>query len=96
MYLGLPRIVAQGVPHLRHQARQVRFRHEGIRPQPIPDLRLGHGFRPLLEQQVQQLEGLRLEVQLLPSPEELSGFTVERELSECDPHRGGEKLRTSP
>jgi hypothetical protein len=59
---GSTRHVAQGLPDLPHQAREVGVGYDGLRPQAVPQLRLGQGTRATLQERAQEVEGLRRDV----------------------------------
>ena len=84
---GLLRVVPEGRAHLVDHGRERRLRDERARPQPVPDARPGDHPGRLGDEEIQEVEGLRPQVKLLVSPDELAGVAVEDELTEVDAHR---------
>ena len=54
-----PRVIADRVADLTHRAGQTRIRHEDARPDPLEQLLLRERARAILDQDLQELEGLR-------------------------------------
>ena len=80
---GLLRALVEGGPDLGHDGRQRRLGDERARPQAVADALAGDHVGPLVEQQLQQLEGLGAEVALLFPAPELAGPAVEDEIAEA-------------
>ena len=54
-----PRVIANRVADLTHRAGQTRIRYEHARPDPLEQLLLRERARAILDQDLQELEGLR-------------------------------------
>src|SRR5262245_14742388 len=93
---GLSRVVAQGAPDLGHEPRQVGLGDEGLGPEAVPDLLLGDRLGPAPDQEVQEVEGLGLDVEGLSSAQQLPSRPVEDEVAEDGSHGACETLRKPP
>ena len=80
----LLRVVAQGRSQLGHRHGQARVPHHRFRPELSPDVLLAQGLGARPDEQVEQLEGLRLEVHFRSVPEELAAVGVQDELAEAE------------
>ena len=84
---GPPRFITERRPELGHDAREVRLRRERPRPQVLLELSLGQGPRPAPQKQLEQLEGLRAEVNGRLPAQELAAPEVGREIAEMEDQR---------
>jgi hypothetical protein len=88
-------VVAERLAQPVDEDREVHLGHEGLRPEPIVDRRLGHGVRPAVDQQLEQLEGLGGEVHRAPVAQQLTSLSVEDEPFEADArHASPNKITT--
>ena len=55
--LRIRRVLAKGTANLANQVGKIFFDDERSGPQPFEQVVLGHRFRPVRDQQVQQVEG---------------------------------------
>src|SRR5512135_858893 len=76
---------------LRQKARQRSVGNEGVGPELLVDLRLRKSARPVLDQDLQQVERFRVEVYRFAADEQFPRFRVEDALSEPDPHSPSRK-----
>ena len=83
---GRLRVVADRGPDLGREPGEARVRDEAVRPEPLVDLLLGDGPRPLLEQQLEELERLGGEGLRDAVPPELPRLAVEQAPTEAHPH----------
>ena len=81
------RVVPDGGSDLSRQPREARVGDEGVRPQLLVDLPLGHGPGPCLQEQSEELKGLGGEILTLATSQQLSGFRVVDALAEAQPQR---------
>ena len=82
----LARAVPDRVANLGQQARQRPVGDERPRPELLVDRVLRERLRPVLEQQLQELERLGLEVHLVAPDEELPGLRIEHTVPEANAH----------
>jgi len=80
------RVVPERLADAVHHHGQGRFRDEGPRPDDVADLRPGESPGPALEQQAQELIGLRLQRHGFARAKELAPLLVEHEPSEPERH----------
>ena len=93
----LARRVADRGADLGEKARQRAVGDERARPELFVDLLLRNHLGPLGEEKLQELKGLRLQVNGLPADGELSRPRIEHAVSEPNSHRPpGRKAGTSP
>ena len=80
------RVVAQGGPDLGRQPGEARVRDEAVGPQPLVDLLLGERPRPLLKQQLEELERLGGEGLRDAAPPQLPRAAVEQARTKAQAH----------
>ncbi len=73
-------------PDLGHEVGQVGLEHVRVRPEELPQLRLGQSTGPALQQRLQQLEGLGRQVNHLARPQELPRLRVQNAHAEEQTH----------
>ena len=88
-----PRRVADRGADFRHQVVQARVGDERLRPQTLEKLCLRDSLRPPIEQDLQQLEGLRGKRHGAAVAKEHPPAGVELAFSKNDTHRGPERIR---
>ncbi len=71
------RLVGDRGPDLGHQVGQVGLQHVGVRPEKLPQLRLGQDAGSALQERLEQLEGLGRQVDGLAFPQELPRLRVQ-------------------
>src|SRR5262245_42971275 len=91
-----PRVIAQSVAKLAHDAHESGLADPRARPEPIPDVRLRKGPRPAAYQELEQLERLRAQADLPPRPQQLPALGLQQELAETDPHVSSRELPVRP
>ena len=83
-----PRVVGDGVTDLARGPGKTRVRHEYARPDLVEQLLLRERARPVLDQDLQQLEGLRRQMHFLAAANELPRVGVELAVSKANLHFG--------
>jgi hypothetical protein len=71
-------------PQFGHEVGQVRLLDEDVGPQGVLELGLRDRPRPLADEDLQELEGLRRQVEALPAAAQLAGLEVGGEGSKGD------------
>ena len=84
--LRLARVVRQGASKLGNEHRQVRVDDEGAGPDAGVERGLVQHVGAVLDQQAQQIEGLRRQMDLRALTAEPPGVGVEREIGESNLH----------
>ncbi len=87
--------VADRGADLGHQIVQARVGDKRLRPQTLEQFRLRHRLRPPIEQQLQELEGLRGQRHRASMAQERTLPGVELAFSKNDTHVGPERIRVS-
>jgi hypothetical protein len=82
----LPRVVAKNLPDLRDEDAQIGVADESSGPDAIVDLGLGDDVRPPIEEQPEQIEGLRGDVHSAAALEQLARLGIENEGAEGHSH----------
>ena len=83
-----PRVVVDRVTDLAHRSGKARVRHEYARPDLVEQLLLRERARTVLDEDLQQLEGLRRQMHLLAAANELARVGVEVVVSKPNAHLG--------
>lgn len=78
--------VVQCPPDFLDQARQIRVENERRRPEFLLEIGPRHRPGPVLDENLQKLQGLRREVNFFAVPQETSGVGVERKTIEAKGH----------